>query len=60
MNGTTLLLAAAFFATAACTKDPAPDPITTAPSVTAIGPKSGHSAVRVAWAINGRRQGRFG
>ncbi len=40
MNGTTLLLAAAFFATAACTKDPAPDPITTAPSVTAIGPKS--------------------
>ena len=46
MNRTTMLLAAALVVTAACGNDPAPDPITTAPTVTTIGPSS--SAVHVA------------
>lgn len=46
MNRSTLLLATALVLTAACGNDPAPDPITTAPTVTSIGPKS--AAIHVA------------
>ena len=46
MNRTTLLLAAAMIVTAACGNDPAPDPLTTAPTVTSTGPAK--SAVHVA------------
>ena len=40
MNRTTLLLAGAMLVTAACSNDPAPDPLTTAPSVTSLGPQN--------------------
>jgi hypothetical protein len=46
MKRTTLLLAVAMIASVACGDDPAPDPLTTAPTVTSTGPSG--SAVHVA------------